>query len=662
MQRKLLKSSSDLPTTYVTFSYPYIMAPGNFMLPVLFYAFKFVIFILANYGTVLIEHCLLEFGFSSKSCFGTDALIDRDLDRLYQVIEKADSILTKFINGEIKGGYITRDVKKAGSEDIYINTAYHPFLFNQHREQNIKKFDLFSEAIDEFYSSIEQQKTQVQLISREKTAQAKDTNLEAAELIQENQEIIDKVILMINTSLANQISWPEIDNFIMEAKKEGHSLASIINYTKFESNSVALTLKNDSVSKSILIDLSLSAFSNSKLYFDRRRFVIDKINRTGASQNKALSSANSKMKQVLKENKVQIKVKLHRKPNWFERYRWFISSENYLVLAGRDAQENEFLVKRHTNKNDIFVHAELHGSASVIIKVPREHVRENSQMPVPIKTLCEAGCFAISFSSAWESHVTIPAYWVHMNQVSKTAPTGEYLSVGGFSIKGTKNYLPLPTLILGIGILFKIDQTSLENHINDRTPKWGDDKYYLQSLKETHPVSSLFFHEKTSEEPAIEEISISSNPSDTESSSEFDQDLNHDSKYLAEVIKRSMESTEYAIHVETPTHPENVNSNKQENNISQFKRGQKSKYKHKKLKYKDQDDDDRELADKLLHVSLKPKTSKKQRKIQKEFEKQTKMLTKSIINSKRKKDIEEPEDFIINSDESGTEKTEEEVI
>ena len=35
-----------------------------------------------------------------------------------------------------------------------------------------------------------------------------------------------------------------------------------------------------------------------------------------------------------------------RKPHWFEKFNWFVTSENHLVLSGRDAQQNELLVKR----------------------------------------------------------------------------------------------------------------------------------------------------------------------------------------------------------------------------------------------------------------------------------------------------------------------------
>jgi predicted ribosome quality control (RQC) complex YloA/Tae2 family protein len=48
--------------------------------------------------------------------------------------------------------------------------------------------------------------------------------------------------------------------------------------------------------------------------------------------------------------------------------------------------------------NDIYVHADLHGAASVVIKNP-------TGKPVPPKTLNEAGNMAICYSVAWDSKV-----------------------------------------------------------------------------------------------------------------------------------------------------------------------------------------------------------------------------------------------------------------
>lgn len=63
-----------------------------------------------------------------------------------------------------------------------------------------------------------------------------------------------------------------------------------------------------------------------------------------------MKSAEKKIKQELKENKITATVSKIRKPFWFEKFLWFISTESYLVIAGRDMQQNELLVKRYLGK------------------------------------------------------------------------------------------------------------------------------------------------------------------------------------------------------------------------------------------------------------------------------------------------------------------------
>ena len=55
---------------------------------------------------------------------------------------------------------------------------------------------------------------------------------------------------------------------------------------------------------------------------------------------------------------------------WFEKFNWSITSENYLVIAGRDGQQNELLVRRYLRSGDLYVHADIHGASSVVIKNP----------------------------------------------------------------------------------------------------------------------------------------------------------------------------------------------------------------------------------------------------------------------------------------------------
>ena len=117
---------------------------------------------------------------------------------------------------------------------------------------------------------------------------------------------------------------------------------------------------------------------------------------------------------------------------------------------------------------DLYVHADLHGASTVVIKNP-------SGQPVPPKTLNEAGCMAVSYSAAWEARIVTSAWWVHHSQVSKTAPTGEYLTTGSFMIRGKKNFLPPCYLMMGFGFMFRLDETCIENHVNERRVRTVED-------------------------------------------------------------------------------------------------------------------------------------------------------------------------------------------
>lgn len=87
-----------------------------------------------------------------------------------------------------------------------------------------------------------------------------------------------------------------------------------------------------------------------------------------------------------------------RKPYWFERFHWFISSENYLVLSGRDAQQNELLVKRYLKKGDIYCHADVHGASSCIVK---SHTPDKPVPPITLSQVSKG--FAGSMRNRWSN-------------------------------------------------------------------------------------------------------------------------------------------------------------------------------------------------------------------------------------------------------------------
>ena len=122
---------------------------------------------------------------------------------------------------------------------------------------------------------------------------------------------------------------------------------------------------------------------------------------------------------------------------WFESYRWSLTSEGNVIVAGRDAKTNDRVVKKYLTDEDRFVHADVHGAPSCILKNTDIH---GKQLPITEKSLEEACIFAASYSRAWKQFAEAQAYWVRPEQVSKTPQSGEFVPKGAFIIRGKRNY------------------------------------------------------------------------------------------------------------------------------------------------------------------------------------------------------------------------------
>lgn len=418
------------------------------------------------------------------------------------------------------------------STNLQAYEEFHPYPFIQFTTTptlHQTEFPNFDKSIDEFFSKLESQKLQIRARQAELSSlkklesvkqnhsnqvrgfeMMKEESVKCASAIEGNLGAVDGVISTLRSFIASGMDWIELEELVKDERKKGNPLAKMIGGLKLEVGMVTVLLRDpdlesDSDSDSdesdsdesgdesrqkrtktikpiqskkadtgmlkIDIDIYSSAHSNARKYYDSSKLFTQKHTKTVLAASKALKSAERKISLDTKQTHQPATIKKIRHPFWFEKYIWFISSENYLVVGGRDASQNEVLVRRYLKKGDVYVHADLHGAASVIIKnITTDPSLSDTQ--IPPTTLHQAGTMSVCQSRAWDAKIVTSAWWVFDHQVSKTAPTGEYLSTGSFMVRGKKNWVPPVQLVYGVGVLFRIGEDDVARHYWERRP-WG---------------------------------------------------------------------------------------------------------------------------------------------------------------------------------------------
>lgn len=183
----------------------------------------------------------------------------------------------------------------------------------------------------------------------------------------------------------------------------------------------------------ITLDINKSLEQNAALYYDKAKKIKKKIE--GAK--KALEEAKKKLekleKEKAKEEKEQIKI-ISAKKEWYEKFRWFISSEGFLIIGGRDATTNEIIIKKQTDKDDLVFHTDMVGSPFFVIKADNKKIGET--------TIKETADATVTFSKAWKLGLqNSSVFYCKPEQLTKQAPSGEYIPRGSFVTKGKLIYI-----------------------------------------------------------------------------------------------------------------------------------------------------------------------------------------------------------------------------
>ncbi len=334
-----------------------------------------------------------------------------------------------------------------------------PLDLQMYKEYPKESYETFNEAADEFYSSIVgedivqihdevwsgevgkfEKRLKIQLETLEKFNKTiKETKIKG-EAIYSNYQKIQNIIDTIKHARETH-SWLEIIGIIKKAKKaktEGLDIIESIDKLGI------LTLNLDGIR--VNIDTTVGIPENAEVYYNKGKKAKKKIRGVNIAIEKTqqeIKKAESK-REIEMEKVIVPQKRVKKELKWFEKLRWFLTSDGLLVIGGRDATTNEMVVKKHMEPRDIYFHSDIHGAASVVLKAGEGEIPETS--------INQAAAFSACFSSAWSKGMgSADVYWVNPDQVSKTPQSGEFLTKGAFVIRGSRNYIRGLPLTLSIG-------------------------------------------------------------------------------------------------------------------------------------------------------------------------------------------------------------------
>jgi len=196
----------------------------------------------------------------------------------------------------------------------------------------------------------------------------------------------------------------------------------------------------------IKLDIRKSLEKSAATYFEnskKMRSKIEGILETIERFESQLFALEGQEKLAVEAQKNKAERKLVEK-KWFEKFHWFISSEGFLCIGGRDATTNEVIIKKHVDKDDLVFHTEAAGSPFFVIK-------SEGKKPGEL-TIKECAIATISYSRAWKLGLaSADVYWIAPEQISKQTETGEYVAKGAFIVRGKKNNIVVE-MKLAVGI------------------------------------------------------------------------------------------------------------------------------------------------------------------------------------------------------------------
>jgi predicted ribosome quality control (RQC) complex YloA/Tae2 family protein len=404
----------------------------------------------------------------SKSCK------DLTSDDVLAIFTALQTLLTPVLEGKFEPSIIE------DQDGSYLDVL--PFKLKRYEGCKAQSFESFNAALDEFFlkviaiekaaGTIEVDRLKQEAKRLQRIVDEQEKSIADDEKRTERDKLIGDTIYAHFLELqtfqeqllkANQqgYDWDAIVAQVMVAKKAGR--VPMVYVESFDGKNMALNLGIDDFHFGL--KLRKSIFDNANDYYARGKAAKEK----GQGAQTALKDSQKKLASIERDLKeaeelkslkpAQIVEALAKKKEemankqWYEKFRWFTTSDDFLVVAGKDTVSNEVIIKKYTKEEDVVFHAEITGSPFVVIKTEGKEVTEAA--------LREAAEAAASYSRAWRENAgTADVYWVKVSQLSKSGSSGESIPHGAFFVVGKRNWYKNTTLRVAVGVCVGEEETN----------------------------------------------------------------------------------------------------------------------------------------------------------------------------------------------------------
>jgi len=371
-----------------------------------------------------VEEIAIRAGISSLT---VGQLSEEDMERLYVIIKE---IISDIVSEKSHQPYVILGENEKAIDAIPIKTARLSKL-------NVKKTPSYMDAVDEVLSNdLMDLGRNIRTIEIDERITALQHDI--AEQIKAKELVLSKANLIRNVAhKLMQLSYQGVQSITESSvnKLLAENSANII----LEKGLKYLEI----LEELILIESNLPKLSS--VLFTRAK-EMERGNTTIEQSKARLEAQIQELRNQTISVRKKIIIKQQTSKEWYERYRWFITTDGLLAIGGRDASSNSAIIRKHLTENDIVFHAEVHGSPFFIIK-------NTGNLEETGLSLQQVAVATVSFSRAWKDGISsADAYWVTPDQIKKGAPPGQYVPKGSFVIEGKRNYMKGLELRMAIGV------------------------------------------------------------------------------------------------------------------------------------------------------------------------------------------------------------------